>query len=102
MERLRYDGELKEQLSGNLDILQVKHARENANTMKTLVRRQMMEVHKAEMTLEAARQELGIVMKERKTQEILRDKEFEEFKKELMRQESKEIDELVSYTYNPN
>ena len=54
------------------------------------------------MTLEAAREELGIVMKERKTQEILRDKDFEEFKKELMRQESKEIDELVSYTYNPN
>ena len=32
LERLKYDSELKEQLSGNLDILQVKRARENANT----------------------------------------------------------------------
>lgn len=102
LKRFRYEQLLKEQLSGPMNIRELKIARENTDTMKTLVRRQMMEVHKAEMTLEACRRELGVVMKERKTQEILRDKEFEEFKKELLRQESKEIDELVSYTYNPN
>lgn len=100
--RFQYEKMLKEQLSGKVNIRELRIARENVDTMKTLVRRQMMEVHKAEMTLEACRRELGEVVKERKTQEILRDKEFEEFKKELLRQESKEIDELVSYTYNPN
>ena len=36
---------------------------------------------------------------ERKTHEQLREAAFEEFKKELAKEESKEVDELVSYTY---
>ena len=39
-------------------------------------------------------------MQERKVQEKLREKAFEEFKHELAEAETKEIDELVSYTYN--
>ena len=39
-------------------------------------------------------------MKDRKTHENLRDKAFEEFKKELAAEESKATDELVSYTYH--
>lgn len=38
-------------------------------------------------------------MKERKTQETLREKAFEEFMQEENRQESKTVDELTSYTY---
>ena len=68
--------------------------------MKTMVRRQMMEVHKAERVREDARRALNEVMQERKVQEKLREKAFEEFKKELADQETKEIDELVSYTFN--
>ena len=41
-------------------------------------------------------------MVERKTQEKLREKAFEEFKQELAYAEGKEIDELVSYTYHKN
>ncbi len=40
------------------------------------------------------------VVQERKVQEKLREKAFEEFKHELAEAETKEIDELVSYTYN--
>ena len=36
---------------------------------------------------------------ERKTHEKLREKAFEQFKEELKQGESKEIDELVSFTY---
>ena len=43
---------------------------------------------------------LNKIMLERKTHEILRDRAFENFKKELAAQESKEIDELISYTFN--
>jgi flagellar FliJ protein len=39
-------------------------------------------------------------MKERKTHEKLRDKKFEDFQKEEKDNESKEIDQLVSFTYN--
>ena len=54
----------------------------------------------AEKNLEIARVELNRVMIERKTQERLREKAFEEFKAELNARESKEIDQLVSYTYS--
>ena len=62
--------------------------------------RQMMEVHKAQKEMEDARRELNAVMQERKVQEKLREKAFDEFKQELAAAEIKEIDELVSYTYN--
>ena len=39
-------------------------------------------------------------MVERKTHEILKEKAFEGFKKELIKEESKEVDELVSFTHS--
>lgn len=98
--RMQYEKHWKEQMKGNIDLASVQHAREDANTMKTIVRRQMMEVHKAEKELEDARKKLNTVMQERKIQEKLRDKAFEDFKQELAHEETKEIDELVSYTHN--
>ena len=70
------------------------------HTMKTLMRRQMIEVHKAERVLEDARKALNEVMMERKTHEKLKEKAFEQFKAELNAEESKEVDQLVSYTYS--
>ena len=49
--------------------------------------------------MEAARQKLDEVMKERKTQEKLREKDFEEFKQQLAQEDNKVVDELVSYNY---
>ena len=59
-----------------------------------------MAVRKAEILVEEARRNLNSVMQERKTYEKLKEKEFESFKKELLYEESKEIDQLVSYSYN--
>jgi flagellar FliJ protein len=98
--RMGYERRLKESMQGDLDLAEVAHAREDLNGMKTLVRRQMMEVHKAEKVMEDARIALNEVMQERKVQEKLREKAFDEFKRELASEENKEIDELVSYTYN--
>lgn len=98
--RMEYERQLKELMSGAIDVKKIAHARNDVNTMKTLVRRQMIEVHKAELEVERTRQELNKIMLERKTHEILRDRAFENFKKELAAQESKEIDELISYTFN--
>jgi flagellar FliJ protein len=98
--RMGYERHLKETLEGDIDLDEVAHAREDLNGMKTLVRRQMMEVHKAQKAVEDARAALNEVMQERKVQEKLREKAFEEFKHELAASESKEIDELVSFTYN--
>lgn len=100
LRRTSYEKKLKESMMGTIDVRQVAHARADVNTMKTLMRRQMIEVHKAEMQLENARKALNEVMMERKTHEKLKEKAFEQFKAELNAEESKEIDQLVSYTYN--
>lgn len=98
--RVEYEKQLKEAMQGDLNLQEVAHARANVNDMKTIVRRQMMQVHTAEKAMEDARVALNEVMQERKVQEKLREKAFEEFKQELATTETKEIDELVSYTYN--
>jgi len=100
LRRNNYEQAWKECMTGTIDVRQVSHARANVNTMKTLMRRQMMEVHKAELELEDARRALNEIMKERKTHEKLKEKAFEEFKAQLNAEESKEIDQLVSYTYS--
>ena len=79
------------------NILDIKYKLE---TMKGAIRNQTLAVHVAERNLESARKHLQNVMIERKTHEILKDKAFEEFKKELEREESKAVDELVSFTHN--
>lgn len=60
---------------------------------------QRIRVRKAEEALERARIILQEYMIERKTHEQLREAAFEAFQEELIREESKEVDELVSYTY---
>ena len=99
LRRGHYEKVLKESMTGKLDVRQVSHARADVNTMKTIMRRQMMEVHKAELELEDARKALNQIMQERKMHEKLKERAFEQFQEELKAEESKEIDQLVSYTY---
>lgn len=98
--RIGYEKKLREAMGGTIDVQNVTNARSDLNAMKTIVRRQMMEVHKAELEMEDARRALNEVMQERKVHEKLREKAFDQFKRELAAQETKEIDELVSYTFN--
>ena len=98
--RVEYEKSLKELVEGMLDIKSINNARNDVNSIKTLVRRQMMEVHKAEIVLEKTRNELNEKMKERKTHEKLKEHALDEFKADLQMAETKEIDELVSYTFN--
>lgn len=64
------------------------------------IKDQRIRVRQAEEAVERARQILQEYMIERKTQEQLKEAAFEEFKEELKREESKEVDELVSYVYS--
>ena len=78
-----YDNRAKELVEGKIDLLEIKKCRQAIESMKVLIRRQMMQVQVAEKNVEAARQKLEEVMKERKTQEKLREKDFEDFKEHL-------------------
>jgi flagellar FliJ protein len=102
MRRAGYERRAKELVSGTINITEIRECKRAIDTMKSIQRSQMMNVHTAEKNVELARARLNEVMMERKTHEKLREKAFEEFKQEIAYQEGKEIDELVSYTYHNN
>lgn len=94
-----YENELRKLMSATLDILEIRLCRSAIEKTKKDVKNQILQVTAAERNLEQARNKLYEVMNERKIHEKLKENAFEDFKKELILQESKEIDELVSYTY---
>ena len=98
-QREGYENDLKEALSGVLDVLKVNSIKHSIDVMKSKIRTQMIAVHIAEKNVEAARIRLTEAMVNRKTYEKMREKAFEEYKKEAEAEESKEIDELVSFRH---
>ena len=59
----------------------------------------MKQVARAAKVVEKARAALQELMQERKAHEKLKENAFEEFMREELAAESKEIDQLTSYTY---
>ena len=82
--------------------LSVKNLKENNEALKIIqdqIAEQKINVERAAQNVEKARERLSEAMRERKTHEKLSEEAFEDFKKEIGAQESKEVDELTSYTY---
>ena len=102
IQKAGYDKQARKLLEGNINLRDIHTCRQAVETMKTRIRAQMLEVHTAEKQLDIVRRRLNEVMIERKTYEKLREKKFEEFKAEVLYEENKEVDELVSYTYHQN
>lgn len=100
LRRMNYEKKAEELAVGKIDVRAIHENKQAINTMKSLIRDQIMQVHVAEKNVELARKRLNAVMVERKAHEKLREKAFEEFKEELAVQEAKEIDQLVSFTYH--
>ena len=94
-----YEENYRQQLSGNINILQINICKNAIELCKNQIKKQLVEVKVASLNLEAAQKRLGEVMKERKIQEKLREKAYEEFLQELNDPEKKEIDELVSFRF---
>lgn len=97
--RAGYERRAKELAVGTIDVQSIQENKRAIDTMKSLIREQMMQVHIAEKNVELARKRLNDVMVERKVQERLREKAFEEFKVEVAAKEAQEVDELTSFTY---
>lgn len=100
LERKRgYENRAKELLSGVLNLQEIETNKNAILTMDSYISVQRRQVEKARRRLEEVRERMTVAMQERKTQETLREKAFEEFLREENRAESKVIDELTSYTY---
>ena len=105
LERIRQEIEYYEDLirgqgDKQINILEWKRCSEALEYKKNEEKVQIQHVKLAEKNVDIARGRLNKVMIERKTQEVLKEKAFEEFVKELNENEKKEVDELVSFTYN--
>lgn len=94
-----YEDAYRQQLSSNIDVRQINICKNAIELSKNMIKKQLVEVKVASLNLEAAQKRLGEIMKERKIQEKLREKAYEEFLQELNDQEKKEIDELVSFRF---
>lgn len=84
------------------ELIDVRKIRENKLAVLKIdeyISNQMKEIARAAKAVEKARAALQELMQERKAHEKLKENAFEEFMKEEQEAESKEIDQLTSYTY---
>ena len=94
-----YEAELKRLVESALDVGSIKEAEDALEVIKYHVTVQRLNLAAARQELEVARAKLTAAMQDRKMHELLKEKQFEEFKAEEAAKESKEIDELVSYRH---
>lgn len=94
-----YEAEAKRLLAEKLDVREIMFNNQAILMTEEDIKAQMIQVHTAQLNVERAREKMTQIMQERKTHERLREKAFEQFLQEIKQQESKEIDELTSYTY---
>ncbi len=95
-----YQQLIRDQKDKGINILEWKRCNEALKYKQDEEKRQIQRIKLQEKNVDIARGRLNKVMQERKTQEILKEKAFEEFVHELNESEKKEVDELVSFTYN--
>lgn len=97
--RLYYENKMRSRMIESLNIQELSNCNQGISLMKEAMEMQQIEVDAAQKNVDKAQIRLNEAMIQRKTHEKLRDNAFEEFIKEINVQESKEIDELVSYNY---
>ena len=93
---------MQEGVKLRMEVIDLRKIRENKIAvlkMDEFIADQKMEIARAAKAVERARAVLQELMQERKAHEKLKETAFEEFLKEEQAIESKEIDELTSYTY---
>ncbi|MDE7267431.1 MAG: flagellar export protein FliJ [Lachnospiraceae bacterium] len=93
---------MQEGVKLRMEVIDLRKIRENKIAilkMDEFIADQKMEIVRAAKAVERARAVLQELMQERKAHEKLKETAFEEFLKEEQATESKEIDELTSYTY---
>lgn len=94
-----YEETVRQLFKKNLQVDRIKENQEAIVRMEEFIIMQMARVKDAQRQVEIKAAQLTEVMQERKAQEKLKEKAFENFLQEENARESKEIDELVSFTY---
>lgn len=99
IKRMAYEQQMREAMADELDLQEIRLCKMGIEKAREEIKLQVAQVQLARRLVEEARQKLNEAMVERKTHEKLREKKFEEYMQEYNAEESKEIDQLVSYTF---
>ena len=94
-----YEETVRQLLKSQLQVDRIKENQEAVRRMQEFIVAQKIKVEEAARQVEIKAAKLTELMQERKAQEKLKEKAFEVFLQEENARESKEIDELVSFTY---
>ena len=86
-------------LKESLSIKEIKDNTLSMELQKEKMKQQALRIHAAEKKVEQKRKVMVDLMQEKKTHELLKEKAFEQFLLDEKAEESKQIDELTSYTY---
>ncbi|TAH67483.1 MAG: flagellar export protein FliJ [Anaerolineaceae bacterium] len=100
LKKSSYEEEQRKHTNCRLNIKKMKQLSEAIEIMKQNIRQQIAVVKTASQRLEIARIRLNDAMIERKTQEKLKEKAWQEYMMEVTAEEQKEIDERNSFNYN--
>jgi len=100
LQKKGYETDLKNLMLDRLDFREITCTKAGIRYMDDQIRKQKRVVAMANHEVEVAREKLSDLMIERKTQEKLREDAFSRYKKEILAEESKEIDEIVSFRFN--
>jgi len=98
--KLAYENEVRIQITGKLNILEIKRCEEAVKAVKESIKQQLTVIRNAVQRLEVARIRLNDAMIERKIQDKLKEKALIEYMVEFEAEERKEIDELNSFKYS--
>lgn len=93
---------MEEGLKLRLEKIDIRKIRENKMAVLKIdeyIKNQMVQINLASREVEKARVALQTLMQERKAHEKLKENAFEAFMKEEQTAESKEIDQLTTYTH---
>ncbi len=96
-EKKRCMAEVGAEVSGGVKADKLKNYNAYISFIKQKISRQCEMVKSAQEIVDKYREELTDMMKERKMLEKLREKQYEEYLKEVKKKEQKDIDEIVSY-----
>ena len=94
-----YEETVRQLLKNHLQVDRIKENQDAIRRMEEFICAQKLRVEEATRQVEIKAAKLTELMQERKAQEKLKEKAFEVFLQEENARESKEIDELVSFTY---
>ena len=97
--KVSYEEEVRRLLKKNLQVERIKESQEAIVRMGEFIIEQMACVKEAQYQVDLKAEKWTELRKERKAQEKLKEKAFENFLQEENARESKEIDELVSFNY---